>query len=126
MRIAQLAPVVERVPPHMYGGTELVVNLLTEELVRRGHEVTLFASGDSSTAARLVSTVERALRLSNIKMHLGRADEVQALSMLQDLHREFYIIHNHMGWQALPYLHQFDVPTISTNHNIIESAVAPI
>ena len=55
MRIAQIAPLAEPVPPEKYGGTERVVSLLTEELVRRGHEVTLFASGDSQTAARLVA-----------------------------------------------------------------------
>ena len=64
MRIAQIAPLAEPVPPEMYGGTERVVSLLTEELVRRGHEVTLFASGDSETDARLVSVTREALRLS--------------------------------------------------------------
>src|SRR5881296_971587 len=63
MRIAQLAPTFERVPPRTYGGTELIVGLVTDELVRRGHDVTLFASGDSRTAARLVSPWPRALRL---------------------------------------------------------------
>lgn len=61
MRIAQIAPPFQSVPPAGYGGTERVVSLLTEELVRRGHEVTLFASGDSSTTARLVPTVDTAL-----------------------------------------------------------------
>src|SRR5437867_3961350 len=61
MRIAQVAPPVESVPPARYGGTERVIHALTEELVRRGHEVTLFASGDSSTSARLVPTVDVAL-----------------------------------------------------------------
>lgn len=63
VRIAQVAPLVESVPPSTYGGTERVVSYLTEELVHRGHEVTLFASGDSITAARLVSVCDRALRL---------------------------------------------------------------
>ena len=62
MRIAQIAPLAEPVPPELYGGTERVVSLLTEELVRRGHEVTLFASGDSETDARLVSVTREALR----------------------------------------------------------------
>src|SRR5579884_3541532 len=61
VRIAQLAPPFERVPPACYGGTERVVHALTEELVRRGHDVTLFASGDSTTSARLVPTVPVAL-----------------------------------------------------------------
>src|SRR5204863_6316131 len=63
MRIAQVAPLYEPVPPRLYGGTERVVSYLTEELVRRGHDVTLFASGDSQTAARLVAVTEHALRL---------------------------------------------------------------
>src|SRR4051794_38557798 len=61
MRIAQVAPPFESVPPGQYGGTERVVSLLTEELVRRGHHVTLFASGDSTTNARLIPTVDTAL-----------------------------------------------------------------
>src|SRR5438132_9504701 len=64
MRIAQVAPLYESCPPQLYGGTERVVSYLTEELVRRGHEVTLFASGDSRTAADLQAPCERALRLN--------------------------------------------------------------
>ena len=63
MRIAQVAPLYESVPPKYYGGTERVVSYLTEELVRQGHEVTLFASGDSETNARLVAACRRSLRL---------------------------------------------------------------
>src|SRR5213080_815030 len=63
MRIAQVAPLNESVPPRLYGGTERVVSYLTEELVRQGHQVTLFASGDSRTRARLVAPCARALRL---------------------------------------------------------------
>src|SRR5215469_311893 len=63
LRIAQLAPLYERIPPKLYGGTERVVSYITEELVHRGHDVTLFASGDSDSKARLVPGCERALRL---------------------------------------------------------------
>ena len=63
MKIAQIAPLIESVPPRLYGGTERIVAYLTEELVRQGHEVTLFASGDSLTSAELVPCSERALRL---------------------------------------------------------------
>ena len=81
MRIAQIAPLIERVPPLLYGGTERVVAALTEELVRRGHEVTLFASGDSETSAALVPIAERALRLDPDQQregrHLPRQDQVQ-------------------------------------------------
>src|SRR5882724_9886368 len=65
MRIAQVAPLYESCPPQLYGGTERVVSYLTEELVRQGHEVTLFASGDSQTAATLRAGCERALRLDS-------------------------------------------------------------
>jgi len=64
LRIAQLAPLYERIPPRLYGGTERVVSYITEELVRRGHEVTLFASGDSETAGTLWPGCEQALRLT--------------------------------------------------------------
>ena len=63
MRIAQISPLVESVPPVLYGGTERIVSYLTEELVRQGHEVTLFASGDSTTTAQLRAVCGRALRL---------------------------------------------------------------
>jgi len=66
VRIAQIAPLVESVPPRLYGGTERVVSWLTEELVAQGHDVTLFASGDSQTAAKLEAIVPRALRLDGI------------------------------------------------------------
>src|SRR6478672_1400437 len=81
MRIAQVAPLYERVPPIAYGGTERVVSWLTEELVRRGHEVTLFATGDSITSARLVPGAPRGLRLEPdckdaIVHHVAMVDEV--------------------------------------------------
>ena len=66
MKIAQIAPLYESVPPKYYGGTERVVSYLTEELVRQGHDVTLFASGDSKTAAKLVRCCDMALRLNPI------------------------------------------------------------
>src|SRR3954470_1285076 len=67
MRIAQVAPLAEAVPPKLYGGTERVVSSLTEELVAQGHEVTLFASGDSETSAKLVPCVPQGLRLAGIR-----------------------------------------------------------
>ena len=81
MRIAQVAPLIESVPPKAYGGTERVVSFLTEELVRRGHDVTLFASGDSQTAARLIPACKGGLRLTNsaidqLAYHLLQIEEV--------------------------------------------------
>src|ERR1043166_6356688 len=69
MRIAQVAPLAESVPPKLYGGTERVVSWLTEELVQQGHQVTLFASGDSETSAELVRGVSQGLRLGGIRAH---------------------------------------------------------
>lgn len=127
MRIAQLAPVVETVPPTGYGGIELVVSLLTEELVRRGHQVTLFASADSQTKARLVSVIDKALRKTGeIKHHSWPAYDMQNLFLLHDMEDEFDIVHNHIGWQALPYLQNLQIPSLSTNHNLVEPSAVPI
>ena len=71
MRIARIAPLAESVPPRVYGGTERVVSWLTEELVRKGHDVTLFASGDSTTSARLHPGFPKALRLAGVEDHLA-------------------------------------------------------
>ena len=81
MRIAQIAPLYESVPPKLYGGTERVVSYLTEELVAQGHDVTLFASGDSETSAELVPLCDQALRLGNkcqdqLAHHLRMVEEV--------------------------------------------------
>jgi glycosyltransferase involved in cell wall biosynthesis len=126
MRIAQLAPLVEPVPPRGYGGTELVVSLLTDELVARGHEVTLFASGDSQTAARLMPIVPEALRRQNIPERRWAAYDIMALLKLEELAEQFDVVHNHMGWQALPALRGLSVPAVSTNHNPVKDYCAPI
>src|SRR6201988_522013 len=76
MRIAQVSPLYESVPPRLYGGTERVVSYLTEELVRQGHDVTLYASGDSRTSARLRAVCDRALRLQYGKSNDGKANGV--------------------------------------------------
>lgn len=117
MRIAQISPLWERVPPPAYGGTELVVSLLTEELVRRGHEVTLFASGDSITTAQLEAVHPRALRLDpNVKE--GGIYEILQLSRVYERAKEFDIIHSHMGCAALPYAGLVKTPTVNTLHGI--------
>src|SRR5579859_2957122 len=74
LNIAQIAPTVERVPPKKYGGTERVVHAITEELVKRGHHVTLFASGDSVTSARLWSVSPRSLREAKVQDFYGQTD----------------------------------------------------
>ncbi|MDF2810666.1 MAG: glycosyl transferase [Microvirga sp.] len=94
MRIAQVAPLAESVPPKLYGGTERVVFWLTEELVRQGHEVTLFASGDSMTSAKLVPCVPRGLRLSGIRDHV--ASHLVMMNEVRSRADQFDIIHFHV------------------------------
>jgi glycosyltransferase involved in cell wall biosynthesis len=94
MRIAQIAPLAEAVPPKLYGGTERVVSWLTEELVRQGHDVTLFVSGDSQTSAELMPCVSHGLRLAGIRDHTA-----PHLVMLNEVRRradEFDVIHFHV------------------------------
>ncbi|WP_414541130.1 glycosyltransferase family 4 protein [Nostoc sp. CCY0012] len=117
MRIAQIAPLAERVPPTAYGGIELVVGLLTDELVKRGHEVTLFASGDSISLAKLVSVHPRALRLDpDVKEHT--IYEMLQLGLVYERAEEFDIIHSHVCCSALPYANLVKTPTIHTLHGI--------
>jgi glycosyltransferase involved in cell wall biosynthesis len=127
LKIAQLAPNVERVPPENYGGTELIVSLLTEGLVERGHEVTLFATGDSATSARLVSVVDQPLRKhSTLLLRQWPAIDIQLLLKVREMQSQFDIVHNHMGWQALPYLPQLRCANVSTNHNLIKDYSLPL
>lgn len=117
MRIAQIAPLWERVPPPAYGGSELVVGLLTDELVRRGHDVTLFASGDSLTLAKLESVHPRALRLDQVVKEYG-IYEMLNLSKVYERADEFDVIHSHVGCGALPYGALVKTPTVHTLHGI--------
>jgi glycosyltransferase involved in cell wall biosynthesis len=117
MRIAQIAPLWERVPPPAYGGIELVVALLTDELIRRGHDVTLFASGDSITLAKLESVHPCALRLDAVVKEYG-IYEMLNLSQVYEKADKFDIIHSHVGCGALPYAALVKTPTIHTLHGI--------
>jgi glycosyltransferase involved in cell wall biosynthesis len=117
MKIAQIAPLVERVPPKKYGGTERVVHALTEELVKLGHEVTLFASGDSKTSARLVSVYPRALREAKVK-NLYTANFLTMLNIGIAYQRqdEFDIIHDHNDFLSLPTANIARRPVVMTMH----------
>ncbi len=117
MKIAQVAPLWERVPPPAYGGIELVVGLLTDELVARGHEVTLFASGDSITSAKLESVHPQALRLDPSIKECGIYEMLQ-LAQVYERAEEFDLIHSHMGCAALPYSKLTKTPTVHTLHGI--------
>src|SRR5439155_15034493 len=97
MRIAQVAPLYESVPPKYYGGTERVVSYLTEELVRQGHEVTLFASGDSVTKARLIAACQRSLRLDKHSIDQF-AHHIVMLERVFQQAREFDIVHFHVDY----------------------------
>lgn len=119
MRIAQLAPLFESVPPKLYGGTERVVSNLTEELVRRGHDVTLFASADSETAARLVPCVQQSLRL------YGRSHDYVAYSMVEltrafEQASSFDIIHGHIDYLAFPFARLSETPVVTTTHGRLD------
>ena len=115
MRIAQVSPLFEAVPPKLYGGTERVVYYLTEELVREGHDVTLFASADSVTSATLISTVDKALRLdSNCEDQL--APHIAQLYDVTSRVDEFDIIHFHTGYLHFPFSQTCSTPNITTLH----------
>lgn len=119
MRIAQISPLYESVPPALYGGTERVVSYLTEELVKAGHDVTLFASGDSITAARLVPMCEKAIRLDE-----RRLDPVtlHLLAMEQALRMQgsFDIIHSHVDSIGFVLARRARVPVVSTLHGRLD------
>lgn len=121
LRIAQIAPIIERVPPKKYGGTERVVHALTEELVKRGHDVTLFATGDSKTSAKLVSVYPRGLRESKLdfmqKINWSFFQILNAYKM-QD---QFDIIHDHINIMSLPTVQMASTPTVVTIHGAMTS-----
>lgn len=119
MKIAQIAPLGESVPPKLYGGTERVVSYLTEELIRQGHHVTLFASGDSKTAAKLVRCSDMALRLNplvtdHIPYHIAMMDKVRRRA------DEFDVIHFHTDLLQFPLIHKFVERTVTTLHGRLD------
>ena len=119
MRIAQVAPLYESVPPKYYGGTERVASYLTEELVRQGHDVTLFASGDSVTKARLVSCTPQSLRLDS-----GCVDQLaHHFVMLENVFREaarFDIIHFHIDYLHFALTRRESRPSVTTLHGRLD------
>lgn len=118
MKIAQVSPLTESVPPQQYGGIERIVSYLTEELVAQGHNVTLFASGDSVTSARLIAPCQRALRFEDSQEH-----QSHHLVMFEELYRrapDFDIIHFHTGYQHFPIGRRITVPHITTHHGRLD------
>ncbi len=119
MRIAQIAPLHERVPPKLYGGTERVVSFLTEELVRQGHDVTLFASGDSLTSAKLVGCCDMALRFNpavrdTLPYHVMMLDEVRRKI------DQFDVLHFHVDIIHAALVHDFAGRTLTTLHGRLD------
>lgn len=119
MRIAQVAPLYETVPPMLYGGTERITSYLTEELIRQNHEVTLFASGDSNTKAKLISPCKHSIRLSGnfrdpLIFHTMMFDQVLKM---QD---QFDILHFHTDYLHLLLLRQLRIPFLTTLHGRLD------
>lgn len=115
LKIAQVAPLYESVPPKLYGGTERVVSFLTEELVRQGHEVTLFASGDSVTQARLIPACERSLRL-NTECEDQLVHHIALLQTVLDESDDFDVIHFHIDYLHFPLSRLMRLPHVTTLH----------
>jgi glycosyltransferase involved in cell wall biosynthesis len=119
MRIAQVAPLYESVPPKYYGGTERVVSYLTEELVRQGHEVTLFASGDSITQARLIAPCSQSLRLNQTCIdHI--AHHIVMLEQVAQRASHFDIIHFHIDYLHFPLSRRHTTPQVTTLHGRLD------
>lgn len=119
MKIAQVAPLYESVPPRLYGGTERIVSYLTETLVGRGHEVTLFASGDSVTRARLVAAAPHALRLDPgvrdpLPWHMIQIEQLRARA------EDFDVIHFHVDLMQMPLARTLSVPFLTTLHGRLD------
>jgi glycosyltransferase involved in cell wall biosynthesis len=119
LRIAQVAPPVERVPPAAYGGTERVVHELATQLVDRGHDVTVFASGDSHVPGKLVPTVERALRPAGIENDAG-GWFATTVKMVVEQAKEFDVIHSHLEWWSIPLARLSPVPVVATFHGRLD------
>jgi glycosyltransferase involved in cell wall biosynthesis len=119
MRIAQVAPLYESVPPKKYGGTERVVSWLTEELVTLGHEVTLFASGDSMTTAKLVPACEQSLRLDS-KCRDQLAHHIRMLELVFSQKEEFDLIHFHIDYLHFPLSRRETLTHVSTLHGRLD------
>jgi glycosyltransferase involved in cell wall biosynthesis len=119
MKIAQIAPLFESVPPKAYGGTERVVSYLTEALVKLGHDVTLFASGDSITRAHLRAICQRSLRLDKHSID-PVADHVYLTERVFQESEQFEIVHSHMDYLFYPLLRRMRTPHVTTLHGRLD------
>jgi glycosyltransferase involved in cell wall biosynthesis len=119
MKIAQVAPLYESVPPKLYGGTERIVSYLTEELIKQGHDVTLFASGDSVTKARLIPAVKKSLRLQNEFVD-SVAHHIVLIQEVIERANEFDIIHFHIDYLHYPFSQLISTPHLTTLHGRLD------
>ncbi len=126
MRVALLSPLSESVPPRLYGGTERVIFNLCKGLAQAGHEVTLFASGDSVTDCELVPIVPEALRLSTTPCAEPSAHELRMLAMVADRAAEFDLVHNHHDYWMMPLSRMTGVPLLTTLHGRLDNPEAAL
>lgn len=120
MKIAQIAPLWESVPPQRYGGTERIVSYITEELVRQGHDVTLFASGDSVTAAKLEAICPQALRLNTGIFNRDAPQVLQQERAFGQMAEEFDLIHSHLDFLGFPIARRVKTPVVTTLHGRLD------
>lgn len=120
MRIAQVAPLYESVPPRLYGGTERVVSYLTEECVRQGHDVTLFASGDSLTRAELRAACPQALRLEGKRIIDPLAYHIKMLETVAQEAESFDIVHFHVDYLHFPFTRRQKICSVTTMHGRLD------
>jgi glycosyltransferase involved in cell wall biosynthesis len=120
MKIAQVAPLYESVPPKLYGGTERVVSYLTEELVALGHDVTLYASGDSQTSARLRSVCESALRLEGGKLLSPLAHHLNLIETVAHEADEYDLVHFHLDYLPFSQIRRLEIPAVTTLHGRLD------
>lgn len=120
MKIAQIAPLWESVPPQRYGGTERIVSYITEELVRQGHEVTLFASGDSVTTARLEAICPQALRLNTGIFNRDAPQVLLQERAFGSMADEFDLIHSHLDFLGFPLARRIRTPVVTTLHGRLD------
>ena len=116
MRIAQVAPLYEAVPPKLYGGTERIVAYLCDALVELGHDVTLFACADACTKARLVAVRDQAIRLDPDRLHSDAAAHLTMLHEVRTRADEFDVIHFHVEPMHLPLFENIAERTVTTMH----------
>jgi glycosyltransferase involved in cell wall biosynthesis len=119
MKIAQVSPLYESVPPKLYGGTERVVHYITEELVAQGHDVTLFASGDSVTSAKLIPASNKSLRLDKNCID-QLAPHITMMEMIENQAHQFDIIHNHIDYMMYPLIKRSKQHFLTTLHGRLD------